>query len=78
MKLDHGVNVAVYEERALLLRSGFSWDDKLDQLARKAYLVHQPHGRGHVVAFAEDPNVRGLARGLELLVLNAVLLGAGF
>jgi hypothetical protein len=75
IKLDKGVNVAVYEARAKLLLSGFSWDDKLDQLAQKAYLVCQPHGRGHVVGFAEDPNVRGLTRGLELLVLNAVLLG---
>lgn len=78
IKLDRGVNVAIYEARDKLLLSGFNWDDKLDQLAQKAYLVHQPHGRGHVVAFAEDPNVRGLTRGLELLVLNAVLFGPSF
>jgi len=78
IKLDRGVNVAVYEARDKLLLSGFSWDDKLDQLAQKAYLVHQPHGRGHVVGFAEDPNVRGLTRGLELLVLNALLFGPSF
>lgn len=78
VKLDRGVNVAVYEQRDRLLLSGFSWNDKLDQLAQKAYLVHQPHGRGHVVAFAEDPNVRGLTRGLELLVMNAVLFGASY
>lgn len=78
LKLDRGVNVAVYEARDRLLLSGFNWDDKLDQLAQKAYLVHQPHGRGHVVAFAEDPNVRGLTRGLELLVLNAILFGASY
>jgi len=39
--------------------------------------VHQPFGRGHVVAFAEDPNVRAFADGLNLLLLNAVLLTAG-
>ena len=52
--------------------------DKLDQLAKKAFLVHQPHGDGHVVAFAEDPTTRGMVEGTDLLLLNAVLLGAAF
>jgi hypothetical protein len=77
VKLDKGTNVAVYARRDELLLSGFSWDHALDQLAEKAYLVHQPHGRGHVVAFAEDPNVRAFADGLNLLLMNAVLLTAG-
>ncbi len=76
--LDQGQNVGVYAPRAELLQSGFAWDDKLDQLARKAYLVHESHGRGHVVAFAEDPTVRGFVEGTDLLLLNAVLLGPAF
>ncbi|MEE9126173.1 MAG: M14 family metallopeptidase, partial [Planctomycetota bacterium] len=77
VKLDKGTNVVVYEKRDKLLLSGFSWAASLDQLAEKAYLVHQPHGRGHVVAFAEDPNFRAFADGLNLLFMNAVLLGPG-
>ena len=41
------------------------------------YLVHQQKGRGHVVAFAEDPNQRAFADGLNLLFVNAVLLAQG-
>ena len=59
------------------MRAGFVWDESKKQLPQKAYLVHQPRGRGHVVAFAEDPNVRAFADGLNLLLLNAVLLTAG-
>jgi hypothetical protein len=59
------------------VQAGFVWDESLRQLPQKAYLVHQHHGHGHVVAFAEDPNVRAFADGLNLLLLNAVLLTVG-
>jgi len=77
VKLDRGTNVAIYADAAELVRAGFVWDETKRQLPKKAYLVHQPHGRGHVVAFAENPNVRAFADGLDLLLLNAVLLTAG-
>jgi hypothetical protein len=77
IKLDRGTNVAIYAPADRLVRAGFVWDDSRRQLPQKAYLVHQPSGRGHVVAFAEDPNVRAFADGLNLLLLNAVLLTAG-
>lgn len=77
VKLDRGTNVVRYAPREQLLLAGFAWPESLDQLPDKAYLVHQPHGRGHVVAFAEDPNVRAFADGLNLLLLNAVLLTPG-
>ena len=50
---------------------------KAAQLAQKAFLMHQPLGRGHVVAFAEDPNYRAYAEATQLLFMNAVLLGPG-
>ena len=77
VKRDRGTNVARYAEGDALLRAGFLWDESRAQLPGKAFLVHQPHGRGHVVAFAEDPNVRAFADGLNLMLLNAVLLTAG-
>jgi len=77
IKLDRGTNVVRYADGPELLRAGFLWDQNQAQLPNKAYLVHQPHGRGHVVAFAEDPNVRAFADGLNLMLMNAVLLTAG-
>lgn len=77
LKLDQGTNVAVYETADKLVLSGFVFEEKQQQLAQKAYLVHQPHGKGHVVAFAEDPNTRAFVDGLNLMFLNAVLLTAG-
>ncbi len=77
VKLDQGRNVAVYAPKDELVVSGLAWDDTARQLAQKAFLVHQPHGRGHVIAFADDPNFRGMQGGLRVLFGNAVLLGPG-
>jgi hypothetical protein len=77
VKLDRGTNVAIYAPADQLVKAGFVWDEAKKQLPQKAYLVHQPFGKGHVVAFAEDPNVRAFADGQNLLLLNAVLLTAG-
>ncbi|MDO8348995.1 MAG: M14 family zinc carboxypeptidase, partial [Planctomycetota bacterium] len=76
-KIDRGTNVAIYAVAEQLVKAGFVWDEAKKQLPQKAFLVHQPHGRGHVIAFAEDPNVRAFADGMNLLLLNAVLLTAG-
>jgi hypothetical protein len=78
MKLDKGTNVGLYGEADQVVASGFVWDDLRRQLSRKAYLMHQPVGEGHVVAFAEDPNFRGYAEATELLFVNAVLLGPAY
>ncbi|RMF70109.1 MAG: hypothetical protein D6743_00775 [Calditrichaeota bacterium] len=75
LKLDKGRNVAVYMAEDKVLLSGFTWEEAQKQLAHKAYLMYQPHGRGHVVAFAEDPNFRAFMDGLNLLFLNAVFFG---
>jgi hypothetical protein len=76
--LDKGTNVGVYAAKDRLVAAGLAWDEAQALLARKAYLVHQPLGRGHVVAFAEDPNFRGFTAATELLFINAVLLGPAF
>lgn len=71
--LDQGTNVGVYAERSNLLLSGFSFDEKLDQLSRKAWAVHVRSGRGHVVAFTGDPTFRAFADAMHGAFLNAVL-----
>jgi hypothetical protein len=75
IKLDEGVNVGVYAPRETLVVSGVVWPAAREQLARKAFLIHQPMGEGHIVAFAEEPNFRGYTEATELLFMNAVLLG---
>jgi hypothetical protein len=75
IKLDKGRNVGVYAAPDRLVASGLVWEEAQRQLAQKAFLMHQPTGRGQVIAFAEDPNFRAFAEGTELLFMNAVLLG---
>ncbi|MCH6559776.1 hypothetical protein IH799_05400 [candidate division KSB1 bacterium] len=75
IKLDKGRNVGLYMPEDKVVVSGFTWEDARKQIANKAYLMHQRHGRGHVVAFAEDPNYRAFMDGLNLLFLNAVCFG---
>jgi Zinc carboxypeptidase len=78
IKLDEGRNVGVYAPSERLVASGLVWPESQAQLARKAYLIHQPMGDGHLIAFAEDPNYRGYAEGSALLWVNALLLGPAF
>jgi len=77
LKLDAGRNVAVYQPVDRLVASGHVWEEARPLLSQRAYLMHQPMGRGHIVAFAEDPNYRAFAEATELLFANAVLLGPG-
>jgi hypothetical protein len=75
LKPKAGRNVGLYRAKEELLISGFTWTESRDQLANKAYLMHQSQGRGNVVAFAEDPNFRAYMDGLGLLFMNAVHFG---
>jgi hypothetical protein len=78
LKLDKGTNVGVYAKKDEVVGSGLVWDDVRESLAQKAFLMHEPVGEGHVIAFAEDPNHRGYAEATELLFMNAVLLGPAY
>lgn len=75
VKLDAGRNVAVYAPTDRLVAAGLVWKEAQPLLAQRAYLMHQPLGRGHIVAFAEDPNYRAFTEATSLLFMNAVLLG---
>lgn len=56
-------------------RSGFMWPVMEEALKGQAFLVEEPHGRGRVILFAEDPGFRGTWEGLHRLLLNGLLLG---
>ena len=75
VKLDKGVNVGVYAVADKLAVSGIVWKENKDSYAQKAFLIDEPLGAGHVIAFAEEPNFRAYAQASELLFMNAVLLG---
>jgi hypothetical protein len=77
LKLDAGVNVGTYAPADRLVAAGLVWKEAQPLLAERSYLMHQPMGRGHVIAFAEDPNYRAYAEATELLFINAVLLASG-
>ncbi len=78
IKLDKGRNVGIYAVKDRLLASGLMWDAAMEQLPQKAFLIYQPMGQGHVIAFAEDPNYRAYAEATQFLFINAVLLGAAY
>jgi hypothetical protein len=78
IRLDKGRNVGVYAAKERLVASGLVWDEARDQLAQKAFLLYQPIGQGHLIAFAEEPNYRAFTEATELLFINAVLLGPAY
>jgi hypothetical protein len=78
LRLNSGRNVARYGTKDHLVASGLIWPENQDLLVEKAFLMHQPIGQGHVIAFAEDANYRAFSEGSMLLFMNAVLLGPAY
>jgi hypothetical protein len=75
IKLDKGVNAAVFASADQLLASGYLWDENRKQLAWKPLVVVQREGRGVVIGFTADPNFRAYLDGMNVLFLNAVFRG---
>lgn len=75
VKIDRGVNAAVFRGADELLASGYLWEENRKQLAFKPFVVVERQGRGNVIAFTADPNFRGFMDGLNVLFLNAVFRG---
>jgi hypothetical protein len=73
---DKGVNVAVFSKAEELLASGYIWEENRKQLAYKPFVVVQPKGKGYVIGFTQDPNVRAYLDGLNLIFMNAILRGS--
>lgn len=76
MKLDKGVNVARFQGAEELLASGYIWQQNRKQLAYKPFVVVQPSGKGFVIGFTQDPNVRAYLDGLNVIFMNAILRGS--
>ncbi|HUR92643.1 MAG TPA: M14 family zinc carboxypeptidase [Gemmatimonadaceae bacterium] len=74
-----GANVAVFPAQGKLHRAGFIWPDNTERFLRNtAYVIEEPIGGGHLVAFAGEPWFRGWWRALDKLVMNAIVLGPGY
>ena len=58
-----------------ILLSGYTNVRNLEYLANSAYVLTWPVGRGKVIAFADDPNFRGIWYGTNKLFLNAIFFG---
>ena len=72
-----GRNVVAFADKDNLLTSGFCWPKTLELLAETPYVMYQSKGRGHVIAFADDPNYRAMYPAVQRLFVNAVLFGPG-
>jgi len=76
IRLDKGVNVAVFPGADELLASGYMWEQNRKQLAYKPFAIAQPTGRGFVIGFTQDPNVRAYLDGLNVIFMNAIFRGS--
>ncbi|MEO1405347.1 MAG: M14 family zinc carboxypeptidase [Pseudomonadota bacterium] len=72
---DDGTNVFRFAAADDVLASGYLWAENTAQLAYKPFVMAQPKGDGLTIGFAESPVTRAYLDGLNLLLLNAVLLG---
>jgi hypothetical protein len=77
IKLDKGVNAAVFAGPDQLVAAGQMWEESRKQYAYKPLLILQREGRGQVIAFTADPNFRAYLDGMNMLFINAVLRGPG-
>jgi hypothetical protein len=75
LKEGSGKNLVVFGDAKGLLLSGYCWPETLQMLPGKPYVMYQRLGRGHVIAFANDPNYRAFSPPLQRLFFNAVFFG---
>ncbi len=60
-----------------LRMSGLLWPESRQRWAQTAYVTRETKGRGQIVLFAIDPNIRAYCYGTRQLFVNALLLGPG-
>ena len=72
LKVGEGVNVVRFAAGGALVASGYLWAENRRQLAFKPVVMVSDLGEGQLIAFTEDPTLRGFMRGMDVLFLNAV------
>lgn len=76
IKLASGKNLAWFTDADNVLASGYLWEENKKQLAFKPYLIHQPMGRGMVIAFTQEPTTRAYLDGLNVMLMNTIFRAA--
>jgi hypothetical protein len=76
LTVDAGNNVVRFSGPDQVKASGIVWDDSRLQYAFKPVVTVEGKGRGFVVAFTIDPTYRGMADGLDSLLMNAIYFSA--
>ena len=76
IKLASGKNLAWFSDAESVLASGYLWAENKKQLAYKPYLIHQPMGRGMVIAFTQEPTTRAYLDGLNIMLMNTIFRAA--
>ncbi|MEO1028518.1 MAG: M14 family metallopeptidase [Pseudomonadota bacterium] len=74
LKRNTGTNVLRYADPDSLLASGYLWEESKAQLAYKPFLMAERQGNGMVIGFTQSPTTRAYLNGLNLLLLNSVVL----
>jgi hypothetical protein len=72
-----GRSLVTFAKKDAILTSGFCWPETLPLIAETPYVIYQPLGKGHVVAFTDDPNFRAMFPALKRLFINAVMFSPG-
>ncbi len=76
IKLSKGKNVAWFKGPDDLLASGYLWEESRKQLAFKPFLIHQPMGKGMVIAYTQEPTLRAFLDGLQVMLSNSIFRAA--
>ncbi|RUO33185.1 M14 family zinc carboxypeptidase [Aliidiomarina soli] len=76
LRISDGRNLVNFAAPKDLVASGYLWQDNRHQIAYKPYVMVQPHERGLVISFTQEPNLRGYQHGQFVLLWNAIFRGA--
>ncbi|RUO44453.1 peptidase M14 [Aliidiomarina taiwanensis] len=72
LRIEDGRNLVYFSDKEQVLASGHMWPESHEQVALKPLLMQQPHGRGMVVSFTQEPNYRAYMDGMHVLLMNAI------
>lgn len=66
------------EGQSLYVRmSGLLWPEAAQRIANSAYVTREKAGKGQVILFSGQPNFRGATKGVNRILLNAIVFGPG-
>ena len=72
IRLASGKNLAWFNGKDEVLASGYMWQENKEQLAYKPFIIHQPQGKGMVIAFPYEQTTRAYVDGLNIMLFNSI------